>query len=42
MASKMARLEAALRLMNEERKTKVDDKETILLKRCLPPMDTKK
>lgn len=33
MAAKMNRLEAALRLMNEERKNKVEDKETLLLKR---------
>lgn len=35
MAAKMARLEAALRLMNEDRKKKVEDKETLLLKRKL-------
>jgi len=37
LASKMNRLEAALRLLNEERKKeKVEDKETILLQRKLP------
>lgn len=37
----MARLEAALRLMNEERKNKVEDKETILLKRKLALFEQK-
>eukprot|EP01128_Nolandella_sp_AFSM9_P010374 TRINITY_DN7155_c0_g1_i1.p1 TRINITY_DN7155_c0_g1~~TRINITY_DN7155_c0_g1_i1.p1 ORF type:complete len:856 (+),score=293.05 TRINITY_DN7155_c0_g1_i1:43-2568(+) len=41
MSAKMNRLEAALRLMNEERKTKVDDKETLLLKRKLALFEQK-
>jgi len=35
MASKVARLEAALRLLNDERKKETDDKDTLLLKRKL-------
>jgi len=41
MGAKMARLEAALRLMNEERKKKVEDKETLLLKRKLALFEQK-
>jgi len=42
LTSKMARLEAALRLMNEERKKETsDDKETLLLKRKLALFEQK-
>lgn len=41
MAAKMNRLEAALRMMNEERKKGVEDKETILLKRKLALFEQK-
>eukprot|EP01124_Arcella_intermedia_P030078 TRINITY_DN6500_c0_g1_i2.p1 TRINITY_DN6500_c0_g1~~TRINITY_DN6500_c0_g1_i2.p1 ORF type:complete len:947 (-),score=247.18 TRINITY_DN6500_c0_g1_i2:91-2931(-) len=41
MASKMARMEAALRLMNEEKKKETEDKETVLLKRKLQLFEQK-
>jgi len=41
MADKMARMEAALRLLNEERKKGVDDKETIMLKKKLAAFEAK-
>jgi len=41
MADKMARMEAALRLLNEERKKGVDDKETVMLKKKLAAFEAK-
>eukprot|EP01127_Copromyxa_protea_P022569 TRINITY_DN815_c0_g6_i1.p1 TRINITY_DN815_c0_g6~~TRINITY_DN815_c0_g6_i1.p1 ORF type:complete len:949 (-),score=336.03 TRINITY_DN815_c0_g6_i1:196-3042(-) len=41
LAEKMNRLEAALRLMNEERKKGVEDKETLLLKKKLAVFEAK-
>lgn len=41
MQAKMNRLEAALRLLNDERKTNVEDKDTLLLKRKLALFEQK-
>jgi len=41
MSAKMNRLEAALRLLNEERKNNVEDKDTVLLKRKLALFEQK-